>query len=122
MLLDDVCRMWKREWLDEFWRVGEEGRVALLLGKGLEGICNTVMEDASLYCIGRIDGGREGSNYCVGRLLLDIGPSLSSHLLEQLDTVYSFKLVEYLLFSLPFTTSYMCCGGRDRLSKIKIKS
>ena len=39
----------------------------------------------------------------MGRLLLDIGPPLS--LLEELDTVYSFKLVDYLLFGLPFRIS-----------------
>ena len=26
-----------REWLDEVWRVDEEGTVALLLGKGVDG-------------------------------------------------------------------------------------
>ena len=30
---------------DEFWLVDEEGKVTLLLGKGVEGICNRVMED-----------------------------------------------------------------------------
>ena len=36
VLLDDVCRIeGSREWLDEFWRVDEEGKVALLLGKGV---------------------------------------------------------------------------------------
>ena len=56
---------------------------------GVKGICNTVMEDVRecvLY-IGWGDSGREGSNCCMGRLLLDIGPPLS--LLEHLDTVYS---------------------------------
>ena len=28
----DVCSVWANEWLDEFWRVDEEGKVALLLG------------------------------------------------------------------------------------------
>ena len=45
-------------------------------------------------CIGWVDGGREGSNCGVGRLL-DIGPPLSLlplSLLEQLDTVYSFLI------------------------------
>ena len=38
VLLDDVCRIvGAREWLGEFWRVDEEGEVALLLGKGVEG-------------------------------------------------------------------------------------
>ena len=46
MLLDDVCRiLGGREWLDEFWRVDEEGMVALLLGKGVERACKRVMED-----------------------------------------------------------------------------
>ena len=39
MMLDDVCRtVGGREWLDEFRRVDEVGKVALLLGKGVEGI------------------------------------------------------------------------------------
>ena len=46
VLLDGACRIvGGREWLDEFWRVDEEGKVALLLGKGVEGICNRVLED-----------------------------------------------------------------------------
>ena len=46
VLLDDVCRIvGAREWVDEFCRVYEEGKLALLLGKGVEGICNRVMED-----------------------------------------------------------------------------
>ena len=57
MLLDVVCRIvGTREWLDEFWRVDEEGKVALLWGKGVEGICNRVMEDVGeclLYWLGR---------------------------------------------------------------------
>ena len=31
----------------------------------------------SVYCIGWVDGGREGSNCCMGRLLLVIGSPLS---------------------------------------------
>ena len=35
MLLDVVCRIeGAREWVDEFWGVDEEGKVALLWGKG----------------------------------------------------------------------------------------
>ena len=46
VLLDDVCRIvGAREWLDEFCRVDEEGKEALLLGKEVEGICKRVMED-----------------------------------------------------------------------------
>ena len=49
----------------------------------------------SVYCTGWVDGSREGSNCCMDRLLLDIGPphwQLFS-LLEQ---------CKYLLISLPF--------------------
>ena len=36
-----MCRIvGAREWLDEFWKVDEERKVILLLGKGVEGICN----------------------------------------------------------------------------------
>ena len=35
VLLDDVCRIvGTREWVDEVWRVDEDEKVALLLGKG----------------------------------------------------------------------------------------
>ena len=56
VLLDDVqnCRG-AREWLDEFWGVDEEGKVILLLGKGVEGRCNRVMADVGecvLYWLG----------------------------------------------------------------------
>ena len=47
--------------------MNEEGKVALLLGKGVEGICNRVMED-------------------MGECVLYWPLSL----LEKLDTVYSF--------------------------------
>ena len=41
VLLDVVCRIvWAGEWLDQFCEVDKEGNVALLLGKGVEGICN----------------------------------------------------------------------------------
>ena len=48
--------VWAREWLDEFWREDEKGKMALLLGKGVEGICNREMEDVGecvLYWLGR---------------------------------------------------------------------
>ena len=46
VLLDDVCRIvGARVWLDEFWRVDEEGKVALLLGREVEAICNRVMAE-----------------------------------------------------------------------------
>ena len=46
MLLDDMCRtVWDRGGLDEFWQEDEEGKMALLLDKGVEGICNRVMKD-----------------------------------------------------------------------------
>ena len=49
--------------------------MALLLEKGLEGICsNRVMEEVG------VDGGREGNNCCIGRLLFDVGPPLSCYL------------------------------------------
>ena len=41
--LDDVCRIvWTRVWLDIFFRVDEKRKVALLLEKVVEGICNSV--------------------------------------------------------------------------------
>ena len=47
-----MCRIvGTRECLDEFWRVDEEEKVALLLEKGVEDICNRVMEDVGRVCI-----------------------------------------------------------------------
>ena len=44
MLLGNMCRFERaRECLDEFRSVEEEGKLALLLGKGTVGICNRVM-------------------------------------------------------------------------------
>ena len=44
--LEDVCRIvGTGEQLDEFWRVDEDGKVVLLLGKGVEGVCNRVIEE-----------------------------------------------------------------------------
>ena len=46
LLLDDECRfVVEREWLGEFWRVVKVEKVALLLEKEVEGICNRLMED-----------------------------------------------------------------------------
>ena len=43
--VNDVCRIVGAiEWLVEFWGAEEEGKVALLLGNGVEDICNKVME------------------------------------------------------------------------------
>ena len=49
-LLDDVCRIAGPESSWMYFGVEEEGMVALLLGKGVEGICNKVMEDV-VECI-----------------------------------------------------------------------
>ena len=44
MLLDDVCRIGGggggREWLNEFGRVDKVGKVALLLRKEVDRVCN----------------------------------------------------------------------------------
>ena len=72
VLLFEVCRIvGAREWLEEFWSEDEEGKVRMW---------------ESVYCIGWVDGGREGSNCCMGRLLLDIGPPLSCHLSPSLNS------------------------------------
>ena len=131
MVLEDVSRIvGAGEWLDEFWIVDEERKLALLLGKGDEGICDRVME--SVYCIGWVGGGREGSNCCIGRLLLDIGPPPSCYLPPSLNswtqciafdyciTVYlvcHFKLGGKLLLYV-----YCVCGGLGRHSYFKIQS
>ena len=61
----------------------EEGKVALLLGKEVEGICNRVIEDmgeCALYWLGVAE--KEATVVWVGCYLC--------FLIEQLDTVYSF--------------------------------
>ena len=58
------------------------GKVTLLLGKGVDDMCNRMMEDLGdciLYWLGRWWQKKEARN-CVGKLLLDIGASLSYHL------------------------------------------
>ena len=93
VLLDDVCRiMGTRESLDEFLRVEEEKKVALLLGKGVEGICNRVIVDVGeciLHWLGRWWQRRKQLLY---RLLLGIDPPLTCPLspLEQLDRCIAF--------------------------------
>ena len=55
-MLLDVCRIVEEgKWLDEFWRVDEEGKVSLLLGKRVEDICNRVMEDVGEYVLYWLD-------------------------------------------------------------------
>ena len=49
------------------WKVCKEGKVALLLGKGVEGVSDIVMEEVGeCICIGIIgNGGKEGSICCM---------------------------------------------------------
>ena len=47
-----------------------------------------------MYCIAWVDGGREGSHSCMGRLLLDIGPTLSCHLSPSL-----LEQTQYIAFN-----------------------
>ena len=90
VLLDDKCRIvGVGEWLDEFCRVDEEGKVALLFRKGVEGICNRGMEDVE-ECFVSVVCGREFS-CCMGRLLLDIGPPLSCYLSSSLNSWTQYK-------------------------------
>ena len=77
MLLDDGCENWGagNGWMN--FGDGQGGTSGIAVGKRVEGICNRVMEEVGecvLYWLGRC--GREGSNCCSGRLLLDIGPPL----------------------------------------------
>ena len=74
--VQDVSRIvGAREWLDEFWRVNVEGKVALLLGNRVEDICH---RDVGVWVVYRLgNGGREESNCFMLRLLLDFGPPLT---------------------------------------------
>ena len=57
VLADDVRRIvGAGEWLEEYGRVGKESKVALLLGKCVERVSDTVMEEVSecvMYWIGK---------------------------------------------------------------------
>ena len=57
VLTDEVSRfVGTGEWLDVYGRVCKEGNVALLFGKGMEGVRDTVMEEVRecvMYCIGK---------------------------------------------------------------------
>ena len=54
--------------------------MALLLEKGWRAYVTELWRMwESVYCICWVNGGREGSNCCMGRLLLDVGPPLSCH-------------------------------------------
>ena len=48
MMRAELCGP-ESDWMN--WRVDEEGKVALLLGKGVDGVCNIVMEEM-VQCIG----------------------------------------------------------------------
>ena len=54
------------EWLEEYGRLCKEGTVALLLGKSVEGVSDTVMEEVSeciMYWIGKGCQGRKDLLY-----------------------------------------------------------
>ena len=57
VLVDEVSRIvGAGEWLEEYGGVYKEGKVALLLGKGVEGVNKTVMEEVGrciMYWIGK---------------------------------------------------------------------
>ena len=39
------------EWLEEYERVYKEGKVSMLLGKGVEGVSDSVMEEVGKYVL-----------------------------------------------------------------------
>ena len=105
MLLDDMCIIvGARKWLDDFCRVYEEGKVALLLEKGVEAICNRVIEDVGeciLYCLSRWWQRRKP--------LLDIGPPLSCHLSPSLNSWTQYMWTTfYLVCHLELGSCCMC--------------
>ena len=57
VLADEVSRIvGAGEWLEEYERVCKEGKVTLLLGKSVEGVSDTVMEEVGeciMYWIGK---------------------------------------------------------------------
>ena len=58
MLLDDVCRIVGGKWLDEFCREDNKENVALLLGKGLGGVCNRVIDEVGKCVVFWLGGDR----------------------------------------------------------------
>ena len=64
-----------------------EGKVELLLGKGMEGICNKVVEECVVYLLGRWWQRKKQMYSCCVLVLISLVSSLPP---EQLDTVYSF--------------------------------
>ena len=64
-LADEVRRIVEAGvWLEEYGRVCKEGKVALLLGKGVEGVSDIVMEEVGeCICIGIIGKWWQRSKY-----------------------------------------------------------
>ena len=79
--------LWGPKWLDEFWSGrGEKGGIAVgKMGGGRMQQSNGGCWEC-VYCIGGVDGGREGSNCCMGRLFFYIGPPLSRHFSSSLNS------------------------------------
>ena len=80
------------EWLEEYGRVRKEGKVALLLGRCVEEVSDTVMEEVGecvMYWIGKWWQRRKDLLY--GELMAYFGP-LPSPLYEQLDTAHALLL------------------------------
>ena len=69
-LVDEVRRiMGAGEWLDEFGNVGKEEKMALVLGKGVEGVSKDCWRKRWVnICIVNESGGKEGRIYCMVRL------------------------------------------------------
>ena len=66
ILMDEVSRIiGAGEWLEEYGRVCKEGKVALLLGRGVEGVSDTVMEEVGECIIGYGSGCRDERIYCM---------------------------------------------------------
>ena len=88
VLLDDVCRIvWARVRLDEFGERARRKMCHCCWEKGWRAYSTEWWRMwESVYCIGWVYGSREGSNCCVGRLLLDIGHRPSCHLSPSLNS------------------------------------
>ena len=76
---DEVCRIVRAgKWLDKLWREDEDGKVALLLGKGVEGICNRVVEDVGECVLLGVVAGKEAIVVWVGCCWILVLPLLNS--------------------------------------------
>ena len=98
VLVDEVSIM---EWLEEYGRVYKEGKMALHLGRGVEGVSDTVMKEVGVcvyVLVRKVMAEKEG--FVVWRangwILV---PSPSQRCTHRMHIIIIFSLPIYLLIS-----------------------